>query len=331
MARDRANIRIDIWADQEWRELSSDAQLLYLLLLSHPTLSYAGVADWKPGRLAAMSAGKTREQIIESGSELREKFFIVIDEGSEEVLIRSFIKHDGLLKQPKLVVSMMNAYAAVASKTIREVIAFEVQKIRKLEPDLKVWEAKQAQTLLRAKATDIHKLTPNAGQGFTPAFTPNAGQAQGLPTSTTTTTATKEKILVIFNDQPFDDSDFKVFWAAYPRKVKKQNALKGYIKATKTATSQEIFEGLIRYQRVCGEDQRFISHADTWLNQARWTDLHPQYDPKVEVKGTHSQSSNQFGVSEATPVPPVFTIEDAPAKRPMPSNIRELALGGRSA
>ena len=53
--------------------------------------------------------------------------------------------------------------------------------------------------------------------------------------------------------------------------------------------------------------------------------------PKVEVKGTHSQSSNQFGVSEATPVPPVFTNEDAPAKRPMPSNIRGIALGGRSA
>jgi len=193
MARDRANIRIDIWADQEWRDLSVGAQHLYLLLLSHPTLSYAGVADWKPGRLAAMSDGTTREQIIEAAAELQKNLFIVVDEESEEVLIRSFIKHDGLIKQPKLVVSMMNAYAAIASRLIREVLAFEVQKLRKAEPTLKIWEAKQAQTLLRAKGTDIRlcpELTPNGGQGFTPAFTPNADQSQGLPTSTTTSTAT---------------------------------------------------------------------------------------------------------------------------------------------
>ena len=216
MARDRANIRIDMWADQEWRELSASAQHLYMLLLTHPTLSYAGVADWKPGRLAAMTEGRTRDEILEAAQELQSKIFIVVDEETEEVLIRSFIKHDGLLKQPKLFVSMMNAYAAIASRSIREVIAFEVQKIRKAEPDLKIWEAKQSQTLLKAKGKDIRDLTPNGGQGFTPAFTPNADQGLGLPTTTSTTTSTKDKRLVQIS--------FEQFWNLYPRRDGKKKA-----------------------------------------------------------------------------------------------------------
>ena len=94
-------------------------------------------------------------------------------------------------------------------------------------------------------------------------------------TDTPTDSATdnkKIKIKVIKDDQPFDDSDFKVFWAAYPKKVKKQNALKSYIKALKTATPQQIFDGLIRYQRTCGEDPKYIANPDTWLNGERWND-----------------------------------------------------------
>lgn len=190
MARDRANIRLDMWADQDWRDLSEGAQHLYMLLMSHPTLSYAGVADWKPGRLAAMTCGKTSAEIVADAAQLRERFFIVVDADSEEVLVRSFIKHDGLMKQPKLVVSMTNAYAAVASRSIREVIAFEVQKLHDRHPELNAWGVKQVQTLLAAKGTDIHTLTPDP----TPAFTPKGEQAQGLPTSTTTSTTTSTDV-----------------------------------------------------------------------------------------------------------------------------------------
>lgn len=264
MARDRANIRIDIWADQEWRDLSASAQHLYLLLLSHPTLSYAGVADWKPGRLAAMTRGRTRRQILAARAELQEKFFIYVDEDSEEVLIRSFLKHDGLLKQPKLVVSMMNAYAAIASKTIREILAFEVQKLRKLEPTLKVWEVKQAQTLLKAKASDLRTFTPNADQDFTPAVTPNADHAQGLPTSTTTSTATKDKRIV--------QTSFERFWEIYPRRDGKKKALAAFEKALKTTSIEVILEGVTRYIAFLKTTTQQTAMPATWLNGERWND-----------------------------------------------------------
>lgn len=199
MARDRASIRIDMWADQDWRDLPGDAQRLYMQLLSHPTLSYAGVAEWRPGRLAAMASDVTEASIVKAGQMLTERLFVVIDSTTEEVLVRSFVKHDGLMKQPKLVVSMTNAYAAVASKSIREVIAFEVQKLHDREPLLNAWSVKQTETLLRAKATDAATLTPPVTPTFTPGFTPgvgpNDGQALVLPTATTTSTATEASLL----------------------------------------------------------------------------------------------------------------------------------------
>ena len=52
MGRDRANIRTDMWGDDDWRGLTPGAQWLYEYLLTSPTLIYAGVADWRQVRVA---------------------------------------------------------------------------------------------------------------------------------------------------------------------------------------------------------------------------------------------------------------------------------------
>lgn len=200
MARDRASIRIDMWGDGDWRDLPASAQHLYMLLLSHPTLSYAGVAEWHPGKLAAMSSGSTAEEVTASAGVLEQRGFIVVEPGTNEVLVRSFIKHDGLMKQPRLVVSMTTAYAAVASRRIQLVIAHEVQKMRDREPDLRAWEVKQVQTVLDARAASwadvggafTPDLTLELTPGVTPGFTPNVGQGLAEPTTTATSTSSKE-------------------------------------------------------------------------------------------------------------------------------------------
>lgn len=195
MARDRASIRVDMWGDGDFRRLSVYAQWLYMALLSHPTLSYAGVADWRPGRIAAFSEGGTSADVVEAADELMRGRFILTDDETEEVLIRSFTKHDGLLKQPKLTVSMCNAFAAVASTSIREVIAFELQKLHDREPGLKAWEVSQMQTVLWAEAAPIEAHLPKGlGEGLPLALPIGLPKTQGLglplPTSTATSTAT---------------------------------------------------------------------------------------------------------------------------------------------
>lgn len=199
MARDRASIRVDMWGDGDFRRLSVYAQWLYMALLSHPTLSYAGVADWRPGRLAAFSSTAEAADVEDAAAELMRGRFILVDTDTEEVLVRSFVKHDGLLKQPKLTVSMCNAFAAVASPMLREVIAFEVQKLNLREPGLKAWEVVQMKTILAESASPIDAFTPGFTHRFTPdvtpGFTPNAAQGLGLPTSTATSTATPLQVM----------------------------------------------------------------------------------------------------------------------------------------
>lgn len=196
MARDRASIRLDMWGDGDWRDIPMNAQHLYMLLLSHPKLSYAGVTEWHPGKLAAMTAGVTADQIISAAAVLESQNFIVVEPATDEVLVRSFIKHDGLMKQPKLVVSMTTAYAAVASRKIQMVIAHEVQKMREREPALRAWDVKQVQTILAAKAKPGAEVTPALTPGptldVTPGLTPNGGQELAEPTTTATTTSSKE-------------------------------------------------------------------------------------------------------------------------------------------
>ncbi|SEE83444.1 hypothetical protein SAMN04489740_2719 [Arthrobacter alpinus] len=193
MARDRANINTNIWTDTHWRQLTRDQQWLYELLLTHPELSYAGVSDWRPGRLMQFSAGTSRQEIERIGAELQAERFIFIDEDTEEVLIRSFLRHDGILKQPKLTISMVNAYAAVSSNNIREVIVHELNRLYAEAPGTKAFENTKVLTLLKQPGRSMDEFTLGVTPAFTLPVTPTARQTQALPTTTATTTATKKK------------------------------------------------------------------------------------------------------------------------------------------
>lgn len=66
---------------------------------------------------------------------------------------------------------------------------------------------------------------------------------------------------------------FDAFWAAYPRKVGKDDARKKFAQATKAgATPDEIMAGLKRTTFDTREGGRFIPYPATWLNQGRWKD-----------------------------------------------------------
>lgn len=191
MARDRASINTNIWTDQDWRDLPIAEQHLYWLLSTHPELNYVGVTDWRKARLAAMSADATPEGIQATAESLQEKRFVFIDEETEEILIRSFLRHDGLLKQPKLSISMVNAFGSVSSKRIREVITFELQRLLAEFPQWAAFGQEKVLALTKGKGTDMAEFTHSFTPRFTPPVTLTLAQADPLPTTTATTT-TKE-------------------------------------------------------------------------------------------------------------------------------------------
>jgi len=140
VGRDRGNIRVDIWSDDHWRSLSPGAQWLYLHLLTAPTLNYVGVADWRPARISALSHTLTRKQVESWGDELESERFIFRDDDTEEVFVRSFMRHDGLLVNPNLWKSVGKDFGAVGSNYLRAKIAHEARRLRDESPD--GWETK---------------------------------------------------------------------------------------------------------------------------------------------------------------------------------------------
>lgn len=80
------------------------------------------------------------------------------------------------------------------------------------------------------------------------------------------------------------NEDFDAFWAAYPRKVDKQDAVRAYAKATGITDPATLLAAIkvhAAYWAKAGRDAETIPHAATWLNKRRWEDeLGRQHSPR---------------------------------------------------
>ncbi len=203
MPRDRANLRIDIWGDQDWRNLSFGAQWLYNYLLTSPKLLYVGVADWRPTRISKLAGGITAAQVEAFGAELEAARFVVIDTDTDEIQIRSFLRHDGILQNPNMWKSIGIDFSAVSSLALMASVAHEVRRLRDEHPEgfkrarddkgapINPWPSPHLKTLLDSPST-----SPSSTTTDTPSDTPSdrgseRGSDSGSPTSTATTTTTE--------------------------------------------------------------------------------------------------------------------------------------------
>ena len=192
MGRDHARIRTDMWADDHWRTLTPGSQWLYMLMLSSPSLSHAGVADWRPARIAKLARGLTADAVRKYADELTRERFIVVDEDTEELVVRSFLRHDGVLTNPNLWKSLGAAYAGIYSTALKAVVVDECGKLRAENPDgfptsrgdgkVNPWLSKYLQTLIKS-GSPTPSGTPSDRGSDTPSETPSG---EGVPTAPTT-------------------------------------------------------------------------------------------------------------------------------------------------
>ena len=129
MARTYAQIQVAIWQDDDFRALPPDAQHLYFLLLTSPKLNLAGVTDWRPNRIATLAHCWDETAVRESAEILERASYILVDPQTEEVVVRTFIRHDGILRNPKTAAGMASAWGSTYSQPIRQCIANEVSKL----------------------------------------------------------------------------------------------------------------------------------------------------------------------------------------------------------
>ena len=81
-------------------------------------------------------------------------------------------------------------------------------------------------------------------------------------------------------------NEFEMFWAEYPRKKEKKNALKSFDKAIKDGVGlSDLIEGAKKYAlSVEGKEQKYIKHPKTWLNGGCWDDEHEETKPDPNAK-----------------------------------------------
>jgi predicted phage replisome organizer len=71
-------------------------------------------------------------------------------------------------------------------------------------------------------------------------------------------------------------AEFEEVWQAYPRKERKNDALKAYVAARKAGEDKDtILAGIARYKaKIAAEktEAKYIAQGGTWFNQRRWQD-----------------------------------------------------------
>ena len=132
MARSYAAIHQRIWADPQWRALDVNAQHLYLLLLSQPQLNLAGVLPLQLRKWASCVAGWDIADVATALDRLREDRFVLVDEDTEEVLVRSLIRNDGTYKIPNALKSLLQVAEGTQAQALRTELAAELGRLEPL-------------------------------------------------------------------------------------------------------------------------------------------------------------------------------------------------------
>jgi hypothetical protein len=129
MPRTRAMVLTAIWQDEDFIGLKAAQQWLYLFLLSQPDVNHLGVLPLLPRRWAQTTPNMTESTIMEHLGALAEARFVVVDDMNGAVLIRTFMRHDGLLKQPNVLRAARSELPGLLSPMIAEVLHQELTLI----------------------------------------------------------------------------------------------------------------------------------------------------------------------------------------------------------
>lgn len=125
MAARHTRLSRAIWDDPDFAPLTAPAKLLYLHLISSPKISLIGALDHTPGRWARATS-LTREQVDQALAELEDARFVLVDLDSEEIAVRSFVRHDVQVTNPKMAKAVWSAWSQMGSASHRVAILDEI-------------------------------------------------------------------------------------------------------------------------------------------------------------------------------------------------------------
>lgn len=271
MAREFAQIRLSIWMDHDFTQLTTEQQLVYLMLSSQPTINLAGVLDYLPGRLARLSGGLTAAKVGRIIAELEEHAFVFLDEDTDELLVRSLIRTSGAWKTPNSAQAIALNVQQVMSRKLRSVLLTELHRTAQEAMDAGQWE--KSRTVLATCAASLKRagINPWAKGSPNPSLKglPGEGEGEG-------DVRDGERQGAI---EPIAETDtppaFDQWWQHWPKKKSIGDARKAFPKALRAAGLAALIDGADRYaawvDRNRVEDQ-YVVGPGRWLREERWAD-----------------------------------------------------------
>lgn len=129
MARGHGRILTSIWEDEDFKNLDERGQRLYLFLISQPNLNHAGLLPLTLRRWSKKARGLTVTDLEKLLGSLEDTRFIVVDDDTEELLIRTFVRNDGVWRMPKVMAAMVSGAAEISSMKLRRALLAEMDRL----------------------------------------------------------------------------------------------------------------------------------------------------------------------------------------------------------
>ena len=127
------------WNDPQWRDLTVAQQQAYSMIGSQGNISACGVLDVPLRRLTKLAADLTVESLQQQIDVLARRRFLVVDD-TGEILVRSYIRHDGLLKMgTRPAKQIARHWHMIDSRTISRAVVTELRRLYREDPKLPGW------------------------------------------------------------------------------------------------------------------------------------------------------------------------------------------------
>ena len=250
-----------IWTDPDWLALSSRSKMIYLQLISQANISKAGVLPTVPRRWASMYPDLDVDDILASIDDLSTAGFVLVDEDTEELLVRTYMRYDEMYAQPNGRKAILAATDEIVSGTLRATVEEELED-------------------LTGEGSDNPSGNPSRNL---------SGKGSGNPSGKgSLTPRTRNLEPGTRNHEPSSGEieivdRFDEFWRLYPRKTGKAQAVKAWSKLKPGDHDHAIgiLPEHVAYWHRNDTATQFIPHPATWLNGRRWEDELPADKPSA--------------------------------------------------
>jgi len=319
MPREYGKVWFSIFTDEHFTAQPAVDKLLYIALIAQPSLNYAGVQPINMRRLRkAMRDGDslpTERELELSLLRMERLGYVYTDEDTGEILVRSFMRRDEIDKQPNILKSALRALSQIESSKLAHVMRGELARLS--TPPVKSEKLRDEIDRLRTAAVArLEGLSEGIAEPFPEPFTeglaeplPRPGETEGLaeplaeglpeglvvvevevvksPTAFTQVLQKKNSSESSISDTPKNPypAEFERFWAAYPKKEQKRDALKAWQAAIKRASNDELVESAGRYGADPNLESRYTKLPAGWLRGDMWLDgpSAPRVAPQPQV------------------------------------------------